>query len=113
MKAKNLMASVVASLVLTSAAFADDAVVGRIQMIQPYIPAQAVYVHLQGYPQLDGGGCRGPFFVGRMDDPQFKTFIYPVLLTAKVENADIQIRVQGCAADNRPQIVGVEYSPRQ
>jgi hypothetical protein len=53
---KHLAIAAAASCLLSSMSFADDTAIGRIQMIQPYVPQSLVYVHLQGLPQLNGGG---------------------------------------------------------
>ena len=99
------------ALLFSPAALADDSVVGRIQMLQPYSPQNLVYVQLVGKPQLNGGACLNNYFVGRMDDANFKTFLYSTLLAAKSSDADIKLIVQGCSGAY-PLIVGVEYSPR-
>jgi hypothetical protein len=57
-------------------------------------------------------GCPNSYFVGRMDDVNFKTFVYSALLAAKAADAEIKLIVQGCIG-GFPQIVGLEYSPRQ
>jgi hypothetical protein len=100
--------------VCVGAARADEELVGKIQMIQPYLPQNMVYVHLKGYPEMAGERCSGgnALLTGRMDDSNFKAFIYPALLAAKATDSDIKIRRQGCF-NGYPLIVGIEWSPRQ
>ena len=106
---------VLSSLLLASVSLgvkADDGVIGKIQMIQPYLPQGLVYFTLQGAPTLNGGSCPHSYFVGKMDDGNFKSFLYPVLLSAKATNADIKFIVNGCNGAY-PLVVGAEYSPRE
>ena len=92
-------------------ATSDDSAIGKIQMIQAYIPQGLVYFTLKNSPTLDGGGCPSSFFVARMSDQNFKTFVYPLLLSAKVTDADLSLIVSGCFGPY-PIVVGAEYSPK-
>lgn len=111
MTLQNLAVSLFLFGMLIGTATSDDSVIGKIQMIQAYTPQGLVYFTLKNSPTLDGGGCRSPFFVARMSDQNFKTFVYPVLLSAKVTDADLSLIVSGCLGPY-PIVVGAEYSPR-
>ncbi|WP_133498428.1 hypothetical protein [Cognatilysobacter terrigena] len=103
---------IVLALNLFSSADAEEAVRGKIQMIQPTLVQSLVYVHLQGYPTVDGGGCRSQFMVGKMDDTNFKSYVFSTLLAAKAANGEVVMRVNGCYL-GYPLISGIEYSPRE
>ncbi len=70
-----------------------------------------MYFSLQGAPTLNGGSCPHSYFVGIMDDDNFKSFLYPILLSAKAINAEIKFIVNGCHGQY-PLVVAAEYSPR-
>jgi hypothetical protein len=99
-------------VLIAMVSLADTSIIGKVRRIYPSLAGNVVYVDLQGLPQLDGGGCPLYVFVGRMDDVNFKTFVYSALLAAKTADADIKIIVQGCQGAY-PLISGVEYSPAQ
>ena len=94
------------------AARAQSSVVGKVHMIYPYLPQGLVYVHLKGYPSLSGGACSSVFFVGHMNDANFKAYVYSALLTAKASSADVKLYVEGCYGPY-PLISGMEYSLRE
>ena len=102
----------IAMLLGSGLSYSDTSVVGKVHMIQPYIPQGLVYIHLDGHPNLNGGGCTSSYFTARMDDENFKAYIYSILLSAKVSKEDIKIIVNGCNG-NYPNVVSVEFSPRQ
>lgn len=103
---------VTACVLLSPAAQAEQAVRGRIQMVQSHLPQGLVYVHLKGYPQVSGGGCQSQFIVGKMDDPNFKAYVFSTILSAKAADAEVVLRVNGCYL-GYPLIVGIDYSPRE
>jgi hypothetical protein len=101
------------ALLTAVTADAQTSFIGKIQMIYPYLPQGLVYVHMQGYPTLNGGACPSQFFVAQMNDANFKAYVYSALLAAKASNADVRLVVDGCLGTLYPLIAGVEYSPRQ
>jgi hypothetical protein len=46
-----------------------------------------------------------------MNDANFKSFVYPILLMAKAADGLITLRTSGCFS-GYPIIIGVDYTPR-
>lgn len=84
------------------------AIVGKIQMIESYLPSSQINVRLEGSPSLAMPSCSGSIFTGSISDVNFMKVIYPVLLAAKTSSASIKIVARDCLG-TMPAIVGTEY----
>jgi hypothetical protein len=110
MSAKIGWALSAAVLIASPLALADASLVAPVQTLAPNSPQGLVYIEMIGVPSADGGGCPNILFVGLMSDANFKSFVFPTLLTAKATGQSVRLTVSGCYGQY-PIVVGVQYEP--
>lgn len=84
---------------------------GVIHTLHPHLQNNLVHIYLEGEPVFDQDGCPQYWTANSMDDEKFRTYIWPVLMTAHAQQAPIKINVSGCIGIY-PKIISVDYQPR-
>jgi hypothetical protein len=97
-------------LVASPVTLADASLVAPVQTLAPNSPQGPVYIEMIGVPSADGGGCPNILFVGPMSDANFKSFVFPTLLTAKAAGQSVRLTVSGCYGQY-PVVLGVQCEP--
>lgn len=83
---------------------------GVVKTLHVNLEVNKAYVSFEGTPTINEGSCSNIYAVNFMSNAEFTSYIWPVLMTAKVAGDPIKIYINGCTG-TQPLIQGVWYSP--
>jgi hypothetical protein len=85
---------------------------GVIHTLHVNLASNKAHIYLEGMPVFDGGGCSMLWTGNSMDDEKFRTFVWPLLMTAYAMQKEVTVTVEGCDGSH-PKIVWVDLTPRE
>lgn len=109
---KNILCWSMGACLLLPVAASSQTIVGDVHTVHSNLSSRRVYMHLDGKPEFDGIGCVSYWTVNSMDDLDFKTYVLPLLLTARASQQQVRVTVDGCVGAY-PRITAVDLNPRQ
>lgn len=109
---KDMQKILFTALLLSSFDSYSDKKTGVIHSLHVNLESNKVHVYLKGKPVFVEEHCSGYWTANSMDDEKFKSYFWPVLMTAHISGEPIKIQTNNCE-DGYPRIRSIDFSPRE